>query len=126
MSLDFHVPGDAPGLGRSPGLPAERVRGGVVRRQPWSEFDPEEYGRCREQVDDLPAANIPVLGPGEVVADSRVPRPAEALAWRDVVVHTLDFDAVPRFPGGFRCSHHPLRRTPDRPGSAARTVGSGG
>lgn len=44
--------------------------------------------------------------------DSRVSRLAEALTRRDVTVHTLDFDAVTRFAGGFRCSHHPLRRTP--------------
>ncbi|EGE39876.1 amidinotransferase [Streptomyces griseus] len=62
---------------------------------------------------DLLAANVLVLGPGEVVIDSRVPWLADALVRHDVTVHTLEFDAVTPFAGGFRCSHHPLfRRTP--------------
>ncbi|MFC9972003.1 hypothetical protein ACFVH6_14040 [Spirillospora sp. NPDC127200] len=59
---------------------------------------------------DLLAANVLVLTPGEVVVDSRVPHLADALTRHDVTVHTLDFDAVTPFAGGFRCSHHPVLR----------------
>lgn len=62
---------------------------------------------------NLLAANLLVLAPGEVIVDSRVPHLAKALDRHNVTVHTLDFDAVTPFAGGFRCSHHPIRRTPE-------------
>jgi len=61
---------------------------------------------------DLLAANVLVLAPGEVVVDSRVPHLAEALSRHDVTVHVLDYDEVTPLGGGFRCSHHPIRRVP--------------
>ncbi|MGP2437918.1 amidinotransferase [Streptomyces sp. JW3] len=59
---------------------------------------------------DLLAGNSMVLAPGEVVVDERLTGLAEALTARDVTVHTLPYDAVTPFAGGFRCSHHPLVR----------------
>lgn len=61
---------------------------------------------------DLLVANVLVLAPGEVVLDSRARGLAELLTRHDVTVHMLEFDAVTPFAGGFRCSHHPIRRTP--------------
>jgi N-dimethylarginine dimethylaminohydrolase len=61
---------------------------------------------------DLLAANVLVLAPGEVVVDARLPRLADTLTARGVTVHTLPFDAVTPFAGGFRCSHHPIHRIP--------------
>ncbi|GAA4993504.1 dimethylarginine dimethylaminohydrolase family protein [Yinghuangia aomiensis] len=61
---------------------------------------------------DLLAANVLVLGPGELVLDTRLPRLAETLAAHNVTCHPLPFDAVTPFAGGFRCSHHPIRREP--------------
>lgn len=57
-------------------------------------------------------ANVLVLAPGEVILDSRALGLAEQLTRHDVTVHTLDFDAVTPFAGGFRCSHHPVHRAP--------------
>ncbi|NBM16020.1 amidinotransferase [Streptomyces sp. GC420] len=59
---------------------------------------------------NLLAGNSLVLGPGEVLVDERLPVLAEALTARNVTVHTLPYDAVTPFAGGFRCSHHPLVR----------------
>lgn len=59
---------------------------------------------------NLLAGNSLVLAPGEVLVDERLPRLAEALTARNVTVHTLPYDAVTPFAGGFRCSHHPLVR----------------
>ncbi|MEE1740325.1 amidinotransferase [Streptomyces sp. BE147] len=63
----------------------------------------------REAV-NLLAGNSLVLAPGEVVVDERLSHLAEALTAHDVTVHTLPYDAVTPFAGGFRCSHHPLVR----------------
>lgn len=62
---------------------------------------------------NLLAGNCLVLGPGEVLVDERLTGLAEQLTARDVTVHTLPFDAVTVFAGGFRCSHHPLVRELD-------------
>ncbi|WP_406188474.1 hypothetical protein OH791_01935 [Streptomyces anulatus] len=59
---------------------------------------------------NLLAGNSLVLAPGEVLVDERLTALAEALTARDVTVHTLPYDAVTPFAGGFRCSHHPLVR----------------
>ncbi|MFD4173557.1 MULTISPECIES: amidinotransferase [Streptomyces] len=59
---------------------------------------------------NLLAGNSLVLAPGEVLVDERLTDLAEALTARDVTVHTLPYDAVTPFAGGFRCSHHPLVR----------------
>ncbi|MEU0741495.1 amidinotransferase [Streptomyces sp. NPDC006134] len=59
---------------------------------------------------NLLAGNSLVLGPGEVLVDERLTGLAEALTGRNVTVHTLAFDAVTAFAGGFRCAHHPLVR----------------
>ncbi|MGR7003187.1 amidinotransferase [Yinghuangia aomiensis] len=64
---------------------------------------------------DLLAANVLVLGPGEVVLDSRLPRLAENPHRPQRHLPPLPFDAVTPFAGGFRCSHHPIRRKPTRP-----------
>ncbi|MFB7480534.1 amidinotransferase [Streptomyces anulatus] len=64
-----------------------------------------------EALDQL-VANVLVLAPGEVILDSRALGLAEHLTRHDVTVHTLDFDAVTPFAGGFRCSHHPVHRAP--------------
>lgn len=61
---------------------------------------------------NLLAANVLVLAPNEVIVDPRAPALADALRTHDVTVHTLDYDAVTPFGGGFRCSHHPIRRIP--------------
>ncbi|MFI6523894.1 amidinotransferase [Streptomyces uncialis] len=60
---------------------------------------------------NLLAGNSLVLAPGEVLVDERLHRLAESLTAHDVTVHTLPYDAVTPFAGGFRCSHHPLVRT---------------
>ncbi|MFH8974930.1 amidinotransferase [Streptomyces sp. NPDC017890] len=62
---------------------------------------------------DLLAGNSLVMRPGEVLVDERLTGLAEALTARDVTVHTLPFDAVTAFAGGFRCAHHPLVRELD-------------
>ncbi|WP_320779189.1 arginine deiminase family protein [Streptomyces sp. CRN 30] len=62
---------------------------------------------------NLLAGNSLVLGPGEVVVDERLTALAEELTARDVTVHTLPFEAVTTFAGGFRCAHHPLVRELD-------------
>ncbi|MGW0186773.1 amidinotransferase [Streptomyces sp. NPDC003362] len=62
---------------------------------------------------NLLAGNSLVLAPGEVIVDERLTALAEALTARDVTVHTLPFDAVTAFAGGFRCAHHPLVRELD-------------
>ncbi|MFH9294458.1 amidinotransferase [Streptomyces sp. NPDC017520] len=59
---------------------------------------------------NLLAGNSLVLAPGETLVDERLTDLAEALTARDVTVHTLPYDAVTPFAGGFRCSHHPLVR----------------
>ncbi|MFE4527599.1 hypothetical protein ACFRMO_11235 [Streptomyces anulatus] len=64
-----------------------------------------------EALDQL-VANVLVLAPGEVILDSRALGLAGHLTRHDVTVHTLDFDAVTPFAGGFRCSHHPVHRAP--------------
>lgn len=62
---------------------------------------------------NLLAGNSLVLGPGEVLVDERLTGLAEALTARNATVHTLPFDAVTAFAGGFRCAHHPLVRELD-------------
>ncbi|MEU3730916.1 amidinotransferase [Streptomyces sp. NPDC033538] len=62
---------------------------------------------------DLLAGNSLVMSPGEVLVDERLTELAEALTARNVTVHTLPFDAVAAFAGGFRCAHHPLVRELD-------------
>ncbi|MER5633249.1 arginine deiminase family protein [Streptomyces nitrosporeus] len=59
---------------------------------------------------NLLAGNSLVLAPGEVLVDERLTGLAETLTAHDVTVHTLPYDAVTPFAGGFRCSHHPLVR----------------
>jgi len=59
---------------------------------------------------DLLAGNGLILGPKELIIDSRLPRIAEKLDKRGVTVHMLDYDAVTTWCGGFRCSHHPVVR----------------
>ncbi|MFJ8692123.1 amidinotransferase [Streptomyces roseolilacinus] len=59
---------------------------------------------------NLLSGNSLVLGPGEVLVDERLTGLAEALTARNVTVHTLPFEAVTAFAGGFRCAHHPLVR----------------
>ena len=46
----------------------------------------------------------------EVIIDSRMPRLAEQLSAKGVTVHTMEYDAVSFWAGGFRCSHHPIVR----------------
>ena len=56
------------------------------------------------------AANALVLQSNEVIIDSRMPRLAEQLSAKGVTVHTMEYDAVSFWAGGFRCSHHPIVR----------------
>ncbi|MCF2533974.1 amidinotransferase [Yinghuangia soli] len=101
------------------GLAAVREGLAIVAREQFAEGLPPllaDWDLVEVTLDDalnLLAANVLVLAPGEVVVDRRVPDLAEALDARGVLVHVLDFDAVTPFAGGFRCSHHPLRRTPE-------------
>ncbi|MFD3731253.1 hypothetical protein [Streptomyces sp. NPDC058632] len=59
---------------------------------------------------NLLAGNSLVLALGEIVVAERLTDLAEALTVHDVTVHTLPYDAVTPFAGGFRCSRHPLVR----------------
>lgn len=65
------------------------------------------------EAEDLLGANGIVLGPNEIIVDSRMPQLAEQLSKRGVTVHTIDYDAVSIFAGGMRCSHHPIIRELD-------------
>ncbi|MFG3257469.1 amidinotransferase [Streptomyces sp. NPDC048172] len=98
------------------GLAAPREGLAIVAREQFTEGIPRllaDWDLIEVSLDDaleLLAANVLVLEPGVVVLDSRLPRLAEALTAHGVTVHTLDYDAVTPFGGGFRCSHHPVRR----------------
>ncbi|CAL9444122.1 Inosamine-phosphate amidinotransferase 1 [Streptomyces sp. enrichment culture] len=101
------------------GLTAVREGLAVVCREQYPEGVPDPVADW-ELIDvslsdavNLLAGNSLVLGPGEVVVDTRLTELAEALTARDVTVHTLPFDAVTPFAGGFRCAHHPLVREPE-------------
>jgi N-dimethylarginine dimethylaminohydrolase len=54
--------------------------------------------------------NALVLDKDTIILDAQHPRIAEELRRRKVTVIELPYDAVARWNGGFRCSHHPLRR----------------
>lgn len=59
---------------------------------------------------NLLAGNGIVLGPREIVIDERVPHLVDVLSKHDVIVHTLPYDAVTQWAGGFRCSHQAIVR----------------
>lgn len=59
---------------------------------------------------DLLGGNGMVLGPREIVIDSRLDRVRTELEKRNVTVHSVDYDAVTVWAGGLRCSHHPIIR----------------
>ncbi|GGS83752.1 MULTISPECIES: amidinotransferase [Streptomyces] len=108
------------------GLTAVREGLAVVCREQFPEGVPDPVAGW-ELIDvsladavDLLAGNSLVLAPGEVVVDERLTDLAEALTARDVTVHTLPFDAVTVFAGGFRCAHHPLVREPAVNNAAGR------
>ncbi|MFG2196023.1 amidinotransferase [Streptomyces sp. NPDC048639] len=100
------------------GLAAVREGLAVVAREQFTHGLPPliaDWDLIDVTLDDalnLLAANVLVLAPGEVLLDTRLPRLADELTAHGVTVHTMDFDAVTPFAGGFRCSHHPVRRTP--------------
>ncbi|MFF0745417.1 dimethylarginine dimethylaminohydrolase family protein [Streptomyces sp. NPDC004111] len=100
------------------GLSAVREGLAVVAREQFVDGIPPllaDWDLIEVSLDDaleLLGANMLVLGPGEVVVDSRMTGLAEELTRHGVTVHTRDYDAVTPFAGGFRCSHHPVRRVP--------------
>lgn len=57
------------------------------------------------------AANIFVLEKNKVIIDERYVYLKNELEKRGVTVITVPFDALSQMGGGFRCSHHPIRRT---------------
>ena len=57
------------------------------------------------------ACNVLVLDEKTVIIDKRFTWLGDALRKRGETVITLPYDAVAEFGGGFRSSHHPIRRT---------------
>jgi glycine amidinotransferase len=62
-----------------------------------------------KEANDL-SGNIFVLDRNTVIVDNSNLRVKQELEKRKVEVITLPYDAVSQYGGGFRCSHHPLRR----------------
>ena len=62
-----------------------------------------------KEADNL-GGNIFVLDRNTVIVDESNLRIKQELEKRNVEVLTLPYDAVSLYGGGFRCSHHPLRR----------------
>lgn len=56
------------------------------------------------------AANVFVLGKNKVIIDERYVYLKNELEKRGVTVTAVPFDALSQMGGGFRCSHHPIRR----------------
>lgn len=58
------------------------------------------------------AANIFILEKNKVIIDERYTYLENELKKRGVTVIKVPFDALSQMGGGFRCSHHPIRRVP--------------
>ncbi|WP_163936218.1 dimethylarginine dimethylaminohydrolase family protein [Paraferrimonas sp. SM1919] len=56
------------------------------------------------------ACNVMVLEPGKVIAGKEHPQVVAQLREHGVDVVELEFDAVSRVGGAFRCAHHPIHR----------------
>ncbi len=56
------------------------------------------------------AANVFILGKNKVIIDERYVYLKNELEKRGVTVRAVPFDAISQMGGGFRCSHHPIRR----------------
>ncbi|MFO8164765.1 MAG: arginine deiminase family protein [Desulfatiglandales bacterium] len=57
------------------------------------------------------ACNVFVLDQSTVIIDDRFKYIEKELTKRGIEVISIPFDAVTQLGGGFRCSHHPIRRT---------------